>query len=89
MNPPQRKKEWAPRIWEGSDYVAFLRLLVKNRVAVSPPHWYIAAIASGVTVGNMVLKWFQNGLHGDRVRATELKGDPIFVVGRRFGQLAR
>ena len=81
MNPPQRKQEWSPRIWEGSDYFPFLRLLVKNRVAVSPPHWYIAAIASGVTVGNMVLKWFQNGLHGDRVRDTELKGDPIFVVG--------
>jgi omega-hydroxy-beta-dihydromenaquinone-9 sulfotransferase len=81
MPSSQRKKEWAPRIWEGSDYFPFLQLLVKNRLAVSLPHAYIAAVASVVTLGNMVLKWFQNGLHGHRVRETELVDAPVFVVG--------
>src|SRR5688500_4783086 len=71
MDKPQKKQEWAPRIWEGADYVAWLRLLFRNRLAVEPPYWYIAAIASVVTVANMVTRWVQTALHGDRVRETE------------------
>ena len=70
-DPPPAKparKEWSPRIWEGADFPGWLRLLARNRFAVEPPYWYIAAIASVVTVGNMALRWVQDGLHGDRVR---------------------
>lgn len=81
--PPGQPKprQWAPRIWQGSDYVAWLRLLFRNRFAVEPPYWYIAAIASVVTVGNMALRWVQENLHGARVRATELVAPPVFVLG--------
>jgi omega-hydroxy-beta-dihydromenaquinone-9 sulfotransferase len=75
------KREWAPRIWEGADYIAWHRLLFRNRYAVEPPYWYIAAIASCVTFGNMVLRWLQNGLYGGRIRRTEPVAPPIFVIG--------
>jgi hypothetical protein len=68
-------------VWQGSDYTAWLRMLFRNRFAVEPSHWYIAAIASVVTVGNMALRWIQENLYGDRIRATELVAPPVFVIG--------
>jgi len=81
--PPDKPKtrQWAPRVWQGADYTAWLKLLARNRFAVEPPYWYIAAIASLVTVGNMALRWIQDNLHGDRVRRTELVAPPVFVIG--------
>jgi hypothetical protein len=76
-----KPRKWAPRVWQGSDYSAWVRLLIRNRFAVEPSHWYIAAIASVVTVGNMALRWIQENLYGDRIRATELVAPPVFVVG--------
>lgn len=76
-----KPRQWAPRIWQGSDYTAWLRLLYRNRFAVEPSHAYIAAIASVVTVGNMALRWIQDNLYGDRIRGTALAGPPVFVLG--------
>jgi hypothetical protein len=75
------RDKWSPRIWEGADYPGWLRMLARNRFAVHPPHWYIATIASVVTVGNMVLRWAQNSRYGDRIAATPMPHEPIFVVG--------
>ncbi len=76
-----KRDPWSPRMWEGSDYPPYLRLLARNHFAVGPRQAYIALIASVVTVGNMVLRWFQEGLHGVEVRRTDLVGPPVFVIG--------
>lgn len=75
------EKQWAPRIWEGSDYFAWLRMLSKNRFAVQPPYWYIAGIVSCVTFGNMVFRWLQEGQHGRHIDHTRITQPPIFVLG--------
>ena len=77
---PQHRT-WAPRVWEGSDFFAWLRLLSKNRFRVEPPYWYIAGIVSGVSFGQTLMRWFQNGLHGDRIARTAIAQPPIFVLG--------
>ncbi|MDB5312882.1 MAG: Sulfotransferase domain protein [Gemmataceae bacterium] len=74
-------KEWSPRIWDGMDFVGWLRLLARNRFAVHPPHWYIAASISVISVGHMVLRWVQGGLYGDRIARTPIPDHPIFVIG--------
>lgn len=79
--PAPKAREWAPRMWEGMDYVGWLRLLARNRFAVEPPYWYIAAIVSVVTVGHMVGRWVQHGLYGRRVAETPIPHDPLFVIG--------
>ncbi len=79
--PGPKRDPWVPRMWEGSDYPAYLRLLARNRFAVHPRQLWIAAIASVVTVGNMVGRWFTTGLHGEAVRRTALVGSPVFVIG--------
>jgi omega-hydroxy-beta-dihydromenaquinone-9 sulfotransferase len=78
---PRHKRQWAPRLWEGSDCFTWLRLLAANNFAVQPPYWYIAAIVSVNSVMNMTLRWVLNGLHGDRVRDTVIDKHPVFVIG--------
>ena len=76
-----RKRHWAPRVWEGLDCFAWLRLLTANRFAVPPSHWYIAAFVSANSVMNSTLRWILNGWHGERVRSTTIDRPPLFVIG--------
>src|SRR4051812_21787002 len=79
--PPTRKPPWAPRIWEGSDFFAWLRLLVRNRFAVHPSHWYIAAIITFVSFGHTLMRLLQGAIYGRVIRATRLTAPPIFILG--------
>lgn len=81
MPEPKQPRDWSPRIWEGADFFAWLRLLAHNRFAVEPPYLYIAAIVSGVTFGHTVLRWLQHGMFRERIAATRIDPPPIFVVG--------
>ncbi|HVK17416.1 MAG TPA: sulfotransferase [Fimbriiglobus sp.] len=78
---PRKPREWSPRFWEGSDFFAWLRLLWRNRFAVEPPYWYIAAIVSGVSLNNTVLRWLQHARYDDRIERTPVPHAPLFVVG--------
>jgi len=78
---PPKHRDWAPRVWEGSDFFAWLRLLGRNRFRVEPPYWYIAAIVSCVSFGQTLLRWSQGSLHGDRIARTPIAQPPIFVLG--------
>lgn len=79
--PGPKKDPWSPRMWEGSDYPAYLRLLARNRFAVGPRQAYIALIASVITACNMFARWCQEAYLGSAVRRTQLQGSPIFVIG--------
>jgi hypothetical protein len=78
---PARKREWAPRLWEGCDCFTWLRLLRANGFAVQPPYWYIAAIVSASSVVNTTLRWMLNARFGERVRDTVIEKHPVFVIG--------
>lgn len=75
------KREWAPRVWEGTDVFTWMRMLKDNGFAVQFPYWYIAAIVSANSVTNTVLGWIQKGWHGERVRNTVIEKAPVFVIG--------
>ncbi len=76
-----RKRQWAPRLWEGMDLVSWLRLLRANRFAVRPSHWYIAAFVSVNSVVNTVLGLVRSARYGDRARRTVIDKHPVFVIG--------
>jgi hypothetical protein len=88
MNPVQPanpaaapRPEWTPRIWEGCEFIAWLRLLVRNRFAV---HWsclYIAAVVSIVSTLHSVLKLMQETFLGPRIRRTPIRQAPVFIIG--------
>jgi len=75
------KDEWTPRLWEGMDFLAWVRLLARNRFKVHPKYAYIAAIVSGVSFTHMVLRWMQHGRFGRQIRDTPIPLHPIFVLG--------
>jgi hypothetical protein len=74
-------REWTPRLWEGCDLFAWLRLLARNRFAVHPAYWYIAAIITPVSLTHTVLRYLQEGLLGSRADRTPLAEHPLFIVG--------
>jgi hypothetical protein len=77
--PP--KREWAPRMWEGCDFFAWARLLIRNRFAVDPSYAYIALIVSYVSVGHTCLRWLQEFLLGNQLRRVQVEHAPIFILG--------
>src|SRR5436305_361445 len=76
-----RKQEWAPRIWEGCDFFAWLRLLVRHRFAVHPSCWYIAVIVSIVSFSHTVLRIVQTLRYGERIARTPIPKAPVFIIG--------
>ena len=80
-SPASKKPEWAPRIWEGSDFFAWIKLMARNRFAVHPAYWYIAAIVTCVSLGNTLLRWLESIIYGRAIRKTEITQPPIFILG--------
>ncbi len=80
--PPLAKKpEWMPRMWEGCDFFAWLKLLARNGFAVHPRQWYIAVIITYVSFHNTLLRLIQDAIYGRAVRKTQIKEPPIFLLG--------
>lgn len=76
---PQR--EWAPRMWEGMDYFAWLRLLTRNRFRVHPSCWYIAVIITCVSFWHSFLRFLQNAWYGPAIARTPVRHAPLFIIG--------
>ena len=70
---PGPPREWTPRMWQGCDLFAWLRLLVRNRFAVHLGHLYIAVVLTLVGFFNLALRWLQDSLLGDRPGRTPLR----------------
>jgi hypothetical protein len=79
--PPPKPRDWAPRIWEGCDFFAWLRLLCRNRCAVSWTHAYIAVIITFVSFLHTLLRWCEEAIFGRRIRQTQITQPPIFILG--------
>jgi hypothetical protein len=84
--PPDRQnrpkeREWAPRIWEGCNFSAWIRLLVRNRCAVHWSHLYIAIIITIVSLFHSLLRVLQQVWYGRRVSRTPIREAPLFIIG--------
>jgi hypothetical protein len=73
--------EWTPRIWEGCNFFAWIRIHLRNRLAIHLSLAYIAIAGSFVSVLNTVLRVLQTALYGDRPERTPLRQAPLFIVG--------
>lgn len=74
-------KEWMPRLWQGCDFFAWGRLLLRNRFRVELPYLHIAVIVTFVSACHSVLRWLQELLYAERIRATPVRAAPIFIIG--------
>jgi hypothetical protein len=68
-------------MWEGCDLWAWIRLLGRNRVAISPRYWYVAATVTYVGAWHWALRQFQDAWLGERPERTPLVHEPLFIVG--------
>src|SRR5262245_44654545 len=78
---PAPTEQWTPRIWEGFNLFAWIRLLVRNRFAVSWRHLYIAVIITIVSTIHTILRAIQQAIYGRRIAATPIRDAPIFIIG--------
>jgi hypothetical protein len=68
-------------MWLGCNFLAWLRLLVRNRFAVHWSLWYIAAIDTIVSLFNSSLGALQALIYGRRVARTPIPHAPLFIIG--------
>jgi hypothetical protein len=78
---PTARRDWQPHMWEGCNFSAWLRLLVRNRFGVGWRYWYVAAIVTPVSVMHSLLRLWQQLRYGRRVAGTPIREAPIFIIG--------
>jgi len=79
--PGTAGREWTPHIWQGIDFLAWMRLLARNRFAVHPSCIHVAVIVTVISVLHTLLRLVENVVYGSRVRRTPLKESPLFIIG--------
>ena len=68
-------------LWSGMQLVAWLRLLARNRLAVSPRRIPMALAITVLATVNTGLGWWQHARYGRRLRQVRLPDDPLFIIG--------
>jgi hypothetical protein len=75
------KRRVQGNMWLGIELLAWLRLLARNRFAVSPRRLHIAAAITLAAGSNSVLRVLQSLIHGRGISRTAAPDDPIFIIG--------
>lgn len=76
-----RDRPWIPRFWTGMSARGWWSLLWRNRFAVHPARWGMAAILSFASLVNCLLATVQALWLGRRISRTEVPDEPIFIIG--------
>jgi hypothetical protein len=79
--PPNRKRWFNPKCWMGMNFPAWAGLLVRNRCAVNPGNWYVAAIDTVVTPCHSLLGGVQSLVYGRGLARTKIERPPLFIIG--------
>jgi hypothetical protein len=78
---PVRRPEPGACLWEGCDFSAWLRLLARNRFAVHPSRWPVAAAVTFASLVNTALGVLTTVCRGWRVRRAPVPRAPLFIIG--------
>jgi len=74
-------RNWCPHIWEGCNFITWIRLLARNRFRVGWRYWWVAAIVTLVSAVHSVLRLTQRSVYGRRISRTAIGQPPIFILG--------
>jgi hypothetical protein len=69
------------RIWHGIHFAAWLRLLARNRFAISPSRLPPALSITAASLVNTALRRWQTLRYSRRVAQIEITPDPVFIIG--------
>lgn len=76
-----KERFWIPRIWEGINVSAWVRVLVLNRFQINPWRIGMALILTFAAGVNSCFGAVQALLLGRKIRRTEIEEHPIFIIG--------
>ena len=76
-----RYSQLAPRFWHGMTLSPWLRLLARNRFAISPTRIPLAAAVTFFATMNSGLHAAQELVYRRRAEQVELKHPPVFIIG--------
>jgi hypothetical protein len=81
--PPssQPVRTWLPHVWDGCTFGTWMRALWRSRFRVGWRHWYLVPIITMISLCHSGLWLLQALLYGRRVRRTEIRHPPIFIIG--------
>jgi hypothetical protein len=68
-------------MWQGCDFFAWMRLLVRNCFAVNWRYWYVAIVVTIVSFMHTLLRFVQQAIYGRRIAATPIREAPLFIIG--------
>src|SRR5271170_5333032 len=80
-SPLAKQPDWMPRIWNGCDFFAWSRLLLRNRFAIHPSYWWIAVVVTVLCFTNTLLGLVESAIFNRAVRKTTIVEPPIFLLG--------
>ena len=86
-NPPEQStggykdRPWIPRFWDGMNVSGWVGLIVRNHFAITPRRIAMSIIVLTTSIINFFLWAVEALIFGRRIKRTELKDDPIFVIG--------
>jgi omega-hydroxy-beta-dihydromenaquinone-9 sulfotransferase len=86
--PTKPKEKWTPHLWTGCNFTSWLRLMVKGRFALGagtplklPYYLWLAGASGTISLGHTLLGGIQQAIYGQRIRRTEFREPPIFILG--------
>lgn len=80
--PEPFKDRWFhPRIWDGLDVGSWWKLLRRNNFAVHWSRLNFALVISLMAPFHTVLHWVQTLIFGRKIARTEIKEQPLFILG--------
>jgi hypothetical protein len=77
---PAAEREFMAHMWLGMDLFAWLRLVWRNRLAISPSLIYVALIITFVSIYHTIHGYLQDAWFGSKLDRTPIR-EPLFIVG--------
>lgn len=78
---PSKTSRSNASLWLGFDFFAWMRLLARNRFAVSFSMLPQAVLITVFSLINTLLRWIETLWYGAAIRRTKLPDDPVFIIG--------
>jgi hypothetical protein len=76
-----KDRPWIPRFWDGMTFPAWLKLLARARLRISPLRIGMSALIFPISAMNSSLGLLQTLVYGRKIARTRITQQPIFIVG--------
>jgi omega-hydroxy-beta-dihydromenaquinone-9 sulfotransferase len=76
-----KDRPWIPRFWDGMCLSGWLRLLIRNKFDITPRRIAMAVLIALIGGLNFFFWLVQHVFLGRKIERTQIKDDPIFVIG--------